>query len=175
MLDGQAPNVCLIVSSSISIIEMDTPWTTRGHPVEIFHVTEPWEKLNGSHLNEAPTHVVSGGTLNLVYSANWFCERHYLCGLVTASIDADPLHPGSWDKHTAGPVFTSANGHFGPGSGTFFNDGTATWFAYGSFTSKFLDVQCHNSAHPKVQREIQAQTVSFDGNGVVQLGSPQKL
>ena len=147
--------------ASIEIIQMANPWTTTGNPVVISTAYLPWETQQGG-LNEAPATVISGNTLNLVYSANTYNDPAYLCGLITIPVNADPMNAANWTKHTSGAVFTSANGHFGPGSGTFFNDGSATWFGYGSFTDP-----------SNVNREIRAQTVTFDGNGVVQLGSPQ--
>ena len=147
--------------ASILIIPMSNPWTTSGGGVQISQAYLPWETQFQSGLNEAPAHVVSGNMLNLVYSANAWNDPAYLCGLITIDIGADPLNPANWIKHTDGPIFTSSNGHFGPGSGTFFNDGTATWFGYGSFPDP-----------SNVNREIRAQTVNFAGDGTVQLGAP---
>ena len=145
---------------SLEIIQMANPWTTTGSPVTISTAYLSWE-TQSSQLNEAPATVVSGNTLNLVYSANTYNQTNYLCGLITIPTSADPMNASNWTKHTGGAVFTSANGHYGPGSGTFFNDGTSTWWAYGSFADP-----------SNVNREIRAQTVTFDSNGNVQLGSP---
>lgn len=147
--------------ASVEIIEMSTPWTTTGNPVAVSTASLPWETVQGA-LNEAPATVISGNTLNLVYSANTYNDPAYVCGLVTIPTSADPMVASNWTKHTQGPIFSSANGHYGPGSGVFFNDGAATWWGYGSFADP-----------SNANREIRAQTVTFDANGVVQLGTPQ--
>ena len=145
--------------SSLLIIQMATPWTSQGDPVVISNATLPWETQQGA-LNEAPAHVISGNTVNLVYSANSYNDPRYLCGLITANVQADPMDPSSWTKHAEGPAFAASNGHYGTGSGTLFGDGNTTWWAFDSFA----DPNVFNS-------EIRAQPVTFDAQGVLQLGA----
>lgn len=147
--------------SQLHIIMMDTPWSTIGGSSVISTAQAPWELGDGTALNEAPAHVISGNTLNLIYSANAWNRADYLCGRLTLPLDADPMDGGRWVKDLSGPAFAQANGIAGPGSGTFFSDGVGTWWAYGSVADL-------NTGY----RVIRAQVIGFDGNGVVQLGVP---
>ena len=148
--------------STLQIIQMSDPWTTEGGNVTISHAYLPWEMNNDyPPIVEAPATVISGDTLNLIYSSNNWASIYYVCGRITASLDSDPMDPSSWTKDTAGPVFTSSNGLYGPGSGTFFDDGLHQWWSYGCF---------NDSSH--VVRHIRAQTVTFDSDGAVVLGEP---
>lgn len=155
-------NTYLLYSTfnSIQIIQLSNPWTSQGQPVTIATAYLPWE-LAESALNEAPDHVIINDTINVIYSVNTYNNPSYCCGLLTASVQSDPMNPGSWTKHS-NPVFSSGNGRFGPGSVTFFMDAQNNhWMGYGSLPNTNTQ-----------DREIRAQTVSFDNNGVVQLGQP---
>lgn len=145
----------------VQIIELSTPWSTVGGPVAITRATYPWELQEGAVINEAPTHVIAGNTVNLVYTANWVDHATYQCGLATASVGDDPTRPESWTKHTEGPVFAPAQGLYGIGSGNFVFDGSTVWWSYQAV---------NNLAQPV--RRIHSQGVWFDQNGVVQLGQP---
>ncbi|KAK9807092.1 hypothetical protein WJX73_003672 [Symbiochloris irregularis] len=148
--------------ATLQIIQMSDPWTTQGSNVTISRATLPWEMEDGyPPINEAPATVISGETLNLIYSANNWASVYYLCGRLTADVNSDPMDPSSWTKDTSGPVFKSANGLLGPGSGTFFTNGLQRWWAYGCFTDP-----------SRVERHIRAQTVSFNSNEEVVLGEP---
>jgi GH43 family beta-xylosidase len=156
-------NMYLLFStfSQIQIIQLSDPWTTTGLPSAITTATLPWELVQGS-LNEAPAHVISNNVVNLVYSANTYNNPTYCCGLATALTESDPMEPSSWTKYTPGPVFSSANNHFGPGSVSFFVDSQSViWVAYGSLPSETTQ-----------NREIRAQTVSFDPQDSVTMGQP---
>ena len=142
---------------------MASPWTTQGAPVTISWANLPWENLQaGVSLNEAPAAIVSKNMVNLIYSTNSWNSPQYSCGLMTIPLGLDPLVATNWTKHTAGPVFQSGNGILGPGSGTFFKDGIALWWAYSSITPSNYNA-----------RFIQAQPVNFDRNGQIQLRTPQ--
>ncbi len=148
--------------SQVQIIALANPWTTSGQATAITTATYPWELQENATINEAPTHVVSGNTINMVYTANWVDHATYQCGLATASVSADPMNPASWTKHVQGPIFAPANGLYGIGSGNFVSDGTNVWWSYQSV---------NNLASPV--RRIHTQMAWFNANGVVQLGQPQ--
>jgi hypothetical protein len=155
--------------AQLRIIELSDPWTTIGDPVQIAAVVpNSWEAgpdgVNG--LNEAPTHVISGSTLNLVYSAhNWqgTGTDAYDDGLLTIPLSADPMDASKWTKRMDGPSFQGANGLNDPGSGSFATDGTTAWWIYGGYWGAVGDGPRH----------VRGQTVTFDAQGVVQLGTPR--
>lgn len=87
-----------------------------------------WEQEDSPVL-QGPYGIVSpSGTTYLVYSADSCSTPAYKLGAMGLAQDADPLSPDSWAKFTE-PIFTTANGLYGPAHNTFFKspDGTEDW------------------------------------------------
>uniref|UniRef100_UPI003F493A98 RICIN domain-containing protein n=1 Tax=Paenarthrobacter nicotinovorans TaxID=29320 RepID=UPI003F493A98 len=111
------------------IARMTTPWSATGPLNILSQPTEPWERI-GMPVNEGPVPLQKNGKTWIVYSAS-FCgtEDYQLATLEYTG--GDPVLATSWTK-SDGPVFSKANGVFGPGHNDFFDspDGTETWNLY---------------------------------------------
>jgi GH43 family beta-xylosidase len=55
-----------------------------------------------------------GGKTFIAYSASFCWTPNYSLGLLTWNGSGDPALAASWKK-SSGPVFTNANGNYGPG------------------------------------------------------------
>jgi GH43 family beta-xylosidase len=75
--------------------------------------TESWE-TNGSPVQEGPVAMYHGGKTYIAYSASFCWTPNYSLGLLTWNGSGDPALSASWKK-SSGPVFTNANGNYGPG------------------------------------------------------------
>jgi len=75
--------------------------------------TESWE-TNGSPVQEGPVAMYHGGKTYIAYSASFCWTPNYSLGLLTWNGSGDPALSASWKK-SDGPVFTNANGNYGPG------------------------------------------------------------
>lgn len=106
----------IATNSNLYIARMAGATAITGPVTRIAVPTLAWER-EGYPVNEGPQVVVRNGRVFIAYSAA-ATDARYKLGLLTASDTADLLDPASWTKKPE-PVFTSANGVFGPGHGSF--------------------------------------------------------
>lgn len=106
----------IATNSNIYIARMNTPTSIAGAPVRVAVPTYAWER-EGYAVNEGPQVVLKNGRVFVAYSAS-ATDARYKLGLLSSWANANLLDPASWFKHPA-PVFSSANGVYGPGHGSF--------------------------------------------------------
>ncbi|EME88611.1 glycoside hydrolase family 43 protein [Pseudocercospora fijiensis CIRAD86] len=119
-----------VPDQSICIAPM-TGVATTGARAVISRPDQSWEKDNFPN-NEGPYALYNGSQIWLAYSVSSCFRTGYAIGLLTWT-GGDPMQMSSWKK-SAGPVFGSANGNYGPGHNSFFRspDGKEQWMAYHS-------------------------------------------
>ncbi|HEY4430100.1 MAG TPA: family 43 glycosylhydrolase [Paenibacillus sp.] len=115
---------------NLYIAKMSDPRTISSERVLISTPDQTWETSPG-RINEGPQVTIKGDTINLVYSANGSWTDSYCLGLITAKIGDDLMNSGSWVKQDK-PIFSSANGIYGPGHHSIVTspDGTEDWIIY---------------------------------------------
>ncbi|WP_331345584.1 family 43 glycosylhydrolase [Cellvibrio sp. UBA7661] len=147
---------------SIFIAKMLNPWTITGDRVLISRPEHEWEK-SGMKVNEGPEILKRNGRTFMVYSASFCNTPDYKLGLI--ELAGDPLKPESWKKSPE-PVFSKANGVYGPGHNGFFKspDGTEDWLIY------------HGNASEKEgcssTRSLRAQKFTWNEDGTPHFGEP---
>ncbi len=147
---------------SIFIAKMINPWTITGEKVLISKPEYAWEK-SGMKVNEGPEILKHNGRTFMIYSASFCNTPDYKLGLI--ELTGDPLKPDSWKK-SAEPVFSKANGVYGPGHNGFFKspDGTEDWLIY------------HGNASEKEgcssTRSLRAQKFTWNTDGTPNFGEP---
>jgi GH43 family beta-xylosidase len=152
------------VAQNLYIAPMANPWTLAGERVLISRPTLAWEQRGGPPaVNEGPQALARGESLFLVYTAAGSWTDHCALGLLTLTPRADPLLPGSWTKSRA-PVFTSANGVFGPGHCSFTKspDGREDWMIYHA-------ARCEGAGWSRLLR---AQRLDWNADGRPDFGVP---
>lgn len=160
------PNGGGTTQENVYIASMSNPYTLSSGRVQLTSPQYSWEG-QGNNINEGPTTIQHGGKTFLTYSASGCWTASYSLGELT-NTDGNYLNPGSWTKATS-PVFSSANGAYGPGHNGFFKspDGTQDWIIYHAVTNP--GGSCGGDRTSRMQK------VSFDGSGNLQLGSPVSL
>ncbi|MDY0914554.1 RICIN domain-containing protein [Rathayibacter festucae] len=145
------------------IARMSTPWTATGPLSVLSQPTAAWERI-GQPVNEGPVPLQKDGKTWIVFSASYCGTEDYQLGTLRYT-GGDPVLASSWNK-SAGPVFSKANGVFGPGHNDFFTspDGTQTWNLYHG--NARADGGCAR------QRSARAQQVTWDANGEPVFGTP---
>lgn len=148
---------------SILIAKMTNPWTITGEKVVIARPHYEWEK-SGMKVNEGPEMLIRNGKTYMVYSASFCNTPDYKLGLMEL-VGEDPLKPESWHKFDK-PVFSKANGVFGPGHNGFFKspDGTEDWLIYHGNASELEG--CSST------RSLRAQKFSWNDSGTPNFGEP---
>lgn len=147
---------------SIFIAKMINPWTITGEKVLISKPEYAWEK-SGMKVNEGPEILKHNGRTFMIYSASFCNTPDYKLGLI--ELTGDPLKPDSWKKSSE-PVFSKANGVYGPGHNGFFKspDGTEDWLIY------------HGNASEKEgcssTRSLRAQKFTWNTDGTPNFGEP---
>lgn len=147
---------------SIFIAKMVNPWTITGEKVLISKPDYEWEK-SGMKVNEGPEILKRNGRTFMVYSASFCNTPDYKLGLI--ELTGDPLKPESWKKSPE-PVFSKANGVYGPGHNGFFKspDGTEDWLIY------------HGNASEKEgcssTRSLRAQKFTWNADDTPNFGEP---
>lgn len=144
------------------IAKMSNPWTISSERVLLSKPDYRWENTPGK-INEGPQVNIRGNTINLVYSANGSWTDSYCLGLITADITADLLNPASWVKRDK-PIFSSANGVYGPGHHSFTTspDGSEDWILYHA-------ARWQGSGWT---RSIRTQKFTWNADGTPNLGAP---
>lgn len=147
---------------NLYIARMSDPRTISSQRVLISTPEHDWETSPG-RINEGPQITIKGDTINLIYSANGSWTDSYCLGLITAKLSDDPLNPGSWIKRDQ-PVFSSANGVYGPGHHSIVTspDGTEDWIIY------------HTARWPGSgwTRNVRAQRFTWNADHTPNLGEP---
>ncbi|MEV0647095.1 RICIN domain-containing protein [Phytomonospora sp. NPDC050363] len=148
---------------SLWIARMTNPWTVTGSRVLISRPTLGWE-LQGGRVNEGPEPLQRNGRTFIVYSASACSTQYYKLGLL-ALTGSDPLSASSWTK-SPNPVFSAANGVYGPGHNGFFTspDGTQSWIVYHGNAS--TSQGCGQT------RSTRAQPFTWNGDGTPNFGAP---
>lgn len=151
------------VRQNIYIASMSNPWTISSNRVEIARPTFGWETNHSPHVNEGPQVIVRNGVISIVYSASGSWTNDYCLGLITASTSSNLLSASSWTKRSQ-PIFSSANGLYGPGhhSFTVSPDGKEDWIMY--------HVAKYNNAG--WNREIRAQRFTWNQDNTPNFGAP---
>ncbi|TDQ40846.1 family 43 glycosylhydrolase [Aureibacillus halotolerans] len=147
---------------NIYIARMSNPWTISSERVLISTPTHDWE-TSPARINEGPQFTIRGNMINLVYSANGSWTDSYCLGLITADLGADLLDPNSWVKKDE-PIFSSANGIYGPGHHSFTTspDGSEDWILYHA-------ARWQGSGWT---RSIRTQEFTWNADGTPNLGMP---
>jgi GH43 family beta-xylosidase len=127
---------------NIYLAAMSNPWTVTGRRVLLSQPELDWEThgdlsnpndVPHVNVNEGPQILEHGNKRFLIYSASGCWTDYYALGMLSASIDSDPMDPASWTK-SAKPVFkqSPANGVYAPGHNSFFTspDGKEDWILY---------------------------------------------
>lgn len=147
---------------NLYIAKMNDPRTISSERVLISTPEHDWETSPG-RINEGPQVTIKGDTINLIYSANGSWTDSYCLGLITAKIGDDLLSPGSWVKQDK-PIFSSANGVYGPGHHSIVPspDGTEDWIIY------------HAARWPGSgwTRKVHTQKLGWNGDNTPNLGEP---
>ena len=164
---------------NIYIAKMKNPWTLENKRVLLSSPELDWETIGDLHDNVNPSHVkVNEGPvvlfkedqIFLVYSASGCWTDSYALGMLTASIDSDPMNPDSWKKNQQ-PVFKQSkkNKVYGPGHSSFFKspDGTEDFIMY------------HANATPNAGcddcRSTRTQKFTWNDDGTPNFGIPVKI
>lgn len=116
------------VAQNIYIAKMSNPWTVSGERVLLSKPEYSWEKQGSPDVNEGPQILQNGGTTHIVYSASGSWDRYYCYGVLTLT-GTDPLDASHWYKATSAQ-FSSGNGVYGTGHGSFVRDDGGNWWMY---------------------------------------------
>ncbi|PPK97628.1 GH43 family beta-xylosidase [Kineococcus xinjiangensis] len=140
-------------NSHVFIAKMSSPTTITGPATVIAKPTYAWER-EGYPVAEGPQVVVRNGKVFIAYSAA-ATDSRYKLGLLTASTSADLLNPASWTK-SATPVFSTANGVYGPGHGSFTvaEDGKTDILVYHArdYADPYPDALTDPNRHTRMQQ-----------------------
>ena len=148
---------------SIFIAKMKNPWTITGDKMLISRPEHEWEKA-GMKVNEGPEILKHNGRTFMVYSASFCNTPDYKLGLMEL-VGSDPLTPGAWRK-SPDPVFSKANGVYGPGHNGFFKspDGSEDWLIYHGNASELEGCSA--------TRSLRAQKFTWNDDGTPRFGEP---
>ncbi len=109
----------------IHVQPMKNPLEKAGEPIELFHPTEPWEKVSGD-VTEGPWMLKHEGTYYLLYSGTGANSLNYAIGYATAS---EPTGP--FTKYAGNPIVHRTDRAFGPGHGCVVEDSVGNlWSIY---------------------------------------------
>ena len=163
---------------------LKNPTTTEGDPVLISAPTYDWERrgiVPGGGINEGPSVLVNGNTLNVVYSGGtYFLPVGYSLGVLSVPTDANLLDPQTWvNAKQPTPLLTSSpvTGVWSPGHNSFYisPDGTQTWIAYHAYSGPLQGLPALLSilGFPSPEyRTTRIQQVSWTSSGTPVLGVP---
>lgn len=151
------------VRQDIYIARMISPTEIKKEKVLLSKPDYEWEKSGQPYVNEGPQIVVKNDMVNLVYSASGSWTNDYCLGLLTIPSDGDMMNSSAWEKAKE-PIFSSANGIYGPGHNGFTTspDGNEDYLVYHSAR---WDGSGWN-------RSIRIQQIQFDDTGKLIAGEP---
>ena len=163
---------------NIYIAKMKNPWTLENKRVLLSAPELHWEIIGDLHDNVNPSHVkVNEGPvilfnedkIFLIYSASGCWTDSYALGMLTASVDSDPMNADSWKKNKQ-PVFKQSkrNSVYGPGHSSFFKspDGTEDYIMYHANSTP--NAGCDDC------RSTRTQKFTFNIDGSPNFGKPVK-
>ena len=142
---------------NIYIAQMSNPWTISSSRVLLSTPEYSWEKNGDPDVNEGPQVLKApDGTVHIVYSASGSWDQYYCYGVLTLT-GSNPLNASHWYKATSAK-FSSGNGMYGPGHGTFVKDSAGDyWMIY--HANKSLTIPSGSSWW--TERNIYAKKFSF--------------
>ncbi|MBQ4557375.1 MAG: family 43 glycosylhydrolase [Clostridia bacterium] len=114
------------VAQNIYIAQMSNPWTISSSRVLLSQPEYSWETHGNPDVNEGPQIIQYGGSTHIVYSASGSWDQYYCYGVLTLT-GSNPLNASHWYKATSAK-FSSGNGMYGPGHGSFVKDSTGDWW-----------------------------------------------
>ncbi|PWV51901.1 family 43 glycosylhydrolase [Chitinophaga sp. S165] len=142
------------VSQYIYIARMSNPYTLSGERVEISRPDYAWEKVGTPAVNEGPTPLISGNTVNIIYSASGSWTNDYCLGRLTCT-NGNLMSKASWNKPSTA-AFSRFGNVYGPGHASFVKspDNIQWWIVYHSA----------NADGSGWDRRVMTQQFSWDGN-----------
>ncbi|OMP76533.1 family 43 glycosylhydrolase [[Flexibacter] sp. ATCC 35208] len=142
------------VSQYLYIAKMSNPYTIDGERVEISRPDYSWEQVGTPTVNEGPTSLVSGSTVNIIYSASGSWTNDYCLGRITCT-NGNLLSKASWTKNSTA-VFSKFGNVYGPGHASFVKspDNIQNWIVY----------HAANSDGSGWDRRVMAQQFSWIGD-----------
>jgi GH43 family beta-xylosidase len=154
-------------NTNLYIASMSNPWTISSNQVMITRPEYDWEKI-GFLVNEGAAVLKRNGRIFISYSAS-ATDANYAMGLLTAAQDSDLLDANSWSKSPA-PVFTSANGIYGPGHNSFTTspDGTVDFLVYHGRDYEEISGDPLNDPN----RHTRVQQLHWNADGTPDFGKP---
>ena len=115
------------VAQNIYIAKMSNPWTISSERVLLSTPEYSWETHGSPDVNEGPQVLKApDGTVHIVYSASGSWDQYYCYGVLTLT-GSNPLNASHWYKATSAK-FSSGNGMYGPGHGSFVQDDGGNWW-----------------------------------------------
>ncbi|MBQ4557374.1 MAG: family 43 glycosylhydrolase [Clostridia bacterium] len=106
---------------NIYIAQMSNPWTISSERVLLSTPTYSFETQDYPDVNEGPQVLKApDGTVHIIYSGSGSWTQYYCYGALTLT-GTDPLSASSWYKSTSA-LFSSGNGIYGTGHGSFVKD-----------------------------------------------------
>lgn len=113
----------------IYIAQMSNPWTISSSRVLLSRPEYDWEMHGSPEINEGPQILTApDGTVHIIYSASPSFSEYYCYGALTLT-GTNPLNKASWYKSPT-TLFSSGNGMYGTGHGSFVQDEDGAWWMY---------------------------------------------
>ena len=142
------------VSQYLYIATMSNPYTINSERVEISRPDYAWEKVGTPTVNEGPETLISGNTVNVIYSASGSWTNDYCLGRLTCT-NGNLMSKASWTKLST-PAFSKFGNVFGPGHASFVQspDNLQWWIVY----------HAANADGSGWDRRIITQQFSWDGD-----------
>jgi hypothetical protein len=133
---------------------MSNPYTISGDRAEISRPDYSWEQVGSPTVNEGPTPLISGNTVNIIYSASGSWTNDYCLGRITCT-NGNLLSKASWNKPST-PAFSKFGNVYGPGHASFVKspDNIQWWIVY----------HAANSNGSGWDRRVMTQQFSWDGD-----------
>ncbi|GFP77210.1 family 43 glycosylhydrolase [Clostridium fungisolvens] len=149
------------VAQNLYIAKMSNPYTISGDRVLISTPDQSWERNGTPYINEGPEVIVSGSTVNIIYSASGSWTDDYCLGRLTCT-NGDLMNRSAYSK--VGPVFSKFGDVYGPGHASFVKspDGVQNWIVYHAAVSQGLGWT----------RNIRMQQFTMLSNGTPMFGVP---
>jgi GH43 family beta-xylosidase len=142
------------VSQWLYIARMSNPYTISGERTEISRPDFAWEQVGSPTVNEGPTPLISGSTVNIIYSASGSWTNDYCLGRITCT-DGNLTSKASWNKPST-PAFSKFGNVYGPGHASFVKspDNVQSWIVY----------HAANADGSGWDRRVMTQQFSWDGD-----------
>ena len=149
-------------AQNLYIAPMSDPFTLGGPRVLLAEPSEGWERL-GAAVIEGPAWLWHGGTACVIYSASASWTVHSCLGMLV-NRDGDYLNPAAWTK--TGPVLQRTPEVWGIGHCSVLSHEQGGVIFYHAKTRR---------RHGWRDRNIRAQTFTWDATGLPSFGAPLAL